>query len=183
MQINRWWNVKDQRHLFILILRMTATKICRISYNIFLFLWINLFCSIADVECRNFLKFWYCCAEKYFLFFVRFFTKLFPIAVVLLLYKNLIFFLRISSPHIVLCYRKHFYWILTNLSNLSQSKSSIVPFAKFRSDLKSVLTKHFPTMEPFTNILQSRSSYKFPDICKKISLLESHLMACNFIKK
>ena len=68
-------------------------------------------------------------------------------------------FLRISSPHVVLYYRKHFYWILTNLSNLSQRKSSIVPFAKFRSDLKSVLTKHFPTMDPFANILQSRSSY------------------------
>ena len=90
---------------------------------------------------------------------------------------------------LVLYHRKHFYSILTNLSNLSHSKSSIVPFAKFRSDLKNVLTKHFPTMEPFANVLQSRSSYKFPDIRKKISVLESpfnkvtRLMMCHFIKK
>ena len=44
-------------------------------------------------------------------------------------------------------------------------------------------------MQPFTNVLQNRSSYKFPDIRKKISMLESlfhkatGLMACNFIKK
>ena len=99
--------------------------------------------------------------------------KLFPIAVVLLLYKNLIFFLRIWSPHVVLYYRKHFYSILTNLSNLSHSKSSIVPFAKFRSDLKIVLTKHVPIMQPFSNVLQNRSSHKFPNIRKKKSVLES----------
>ena len=57
------------------------------------------------------------------------------------------------------------------------------------SDLKNVLTKHFPKMQPFANVLQNRSSYKFPDIRKKISVLESlfnkvtDLMACNFIKK
>ena len=28
-----------------------------------LFPWINTFCSITDVQCRNFLKFWYWCAE------------------------------------------------------------------------------------------------------------------------
>ena len=44
-------------------------------------------------------------------------------------------------------------------------------------------------MQPFANVLQNRSSYKFFDICKKISVLESlfnkvtGLMACNFIKK
>ena len=50
MQINRWRNFKDKGHLFTLNLRMT-TKICRISLlrTFFLFLWINLFCSIADV--------------------------------------------------------------------------------------------------------------------------------------
>ena len=82
-------------------------------------------------------------------------------------------FSRIWSLHTVLYYRKHFYSTLTNLSNLSHSKSSIVPFAKFRSDLRNVLTKHFPTMQQFANVLQNRSSYKFPDIHKKISVLES----------
>ena len=117
----------------------------------------------------------------------KFFTKLFPVAVVLLLYKNLNF-LRIWSAHVVLCYRKHFYSILTNLSNLSHNKSSIVPFPKFRSDLKNFLIKHFPTMQPFANVLQNRSSYKFHDIRKKVSLLEPFfnkvtlLMIFNFIK-
>ena len=66
--------------------------------------------------------------------------------------------------------------------------SPIFPFAKFRSDMKNVLTKHFPAMQPFANVLQNRSSYKFPDIRKMISVLESlfnkvtHLMPCNFIK-
>ena len=50
MQINRWRNFKDKGHLFTLNLPMT-TKIRRISLlrTFFLFLWINLFCSIADV--------------------------------------------------------------------------------------------------------------------------------------
>ena len=127
---------------------------------------------------------------------VRFFTKLFAIAVVLFLYKYLIFLKSISSPHIVRCYRKHFYSILTNLSNLSpasshsqltskftqlahqqvhqqvhttcsRSKSSIVPFAKFRSDLKNVLTKHFPTMQSFANVLQNRSFLNFLIFARK----------------
>ena len=72
--------------------------------------------------------------------------------------------------------RKHFYSILTNLSNLSHSKSSTVPFAKFKSDLKNILTKHFPTRQLFANVLQNRNSYKFPDIHKKISVLESLLI-------
>ena len=38
---------------------------------------------------------------------------------------------KLFSPHLVLYYRKHFCSILTNLSNLSHSKSSKVPFAKF----------------------------------------------------
>ena len=91
--------------------------------------------------------------------------------------KNILFnlFLRIWSPHVVLYYRKHFYSVLSNLSNLSHSKSLIVPFAKFKPDLENVLTKHFPTMQLFA-VLQNRSSYKFPHVCKKISLLESLLI-------
>ena len=52
MQINRWWNFKDKGHPFTLNLGMTATKICRISLlgTFFLFLWMNLFCSIADIS-------------------------------------------------------------------------------------------------------------------------------------
>ena len=51
MQINRWQNFKDKRHLFTLNLRITTTKIHRISLlrTFFLFPWINLFCSMADV--------------------------------------------------------------------------------------------------------------------------------------
>ena len=126
--------------------------------------------------------------KSIFCFFIWFFMKIFPIAVVLLLYKNLIFFLRIWSPHVVLYYRKHFYSILTNLSNFSHSKSSTVPLGKFRSDLKNVLTKHFPIMQPFANVLQNRSCYKFPDIRKKMPVLEplfskvTCLVTCNFIK-
>ena len=53
--------------------------------------------------CRNFLKFWYCCAEKYFLLFIRFYMRLSPIAMVSLLGKNLIL-----SILLVLSDRKHF---------------------------------------------------------------------------
>ena len=44
-------------------------------------------------------------------------------------------------------------------------------------------------MQPFANVLQNRSSYKFPDIRKKIPVLDflfnkvTGMMACNFIKK
>ena len=88
------------------------------------------------------------------------------------------FFLNLNLSHsiYILYYRKNFYSILTNLSNLSHSKSSIVPFVKFRSDVKKALIKHFPTMLPFANILQNRSSYEFPNICKIISVLESLLI-------
>ena len=88
------------------------------------------------------------------------------------------------SPHPVLHYRKHFY---SNLSNHPHSKSSKVLL--LGSDLKNVLTKHFPKMQPFVHVLQNRSSYQFPDIHKKISVLESlfnkftDLMACSLIRK
>ena len=51
IQINRWRNFKDQGHLFTSSLLMTTTKIRGISLlrTFFLFHWINLFCSIADV--------------------------------------------------------------------------------------------------------------------------------------
>ena len=104
-------------------------------------------------------------------------------------FQQLWFFTYISefntfSPHPVLHYRKHFY---SNLNNHPHSKSSKVLLLS--SDLKDVLTKHFPKMQPFVHVLQNRSSYQFPDIYKKISVLESlfnkvtDLIACSFIKK
>ena len=62
-------------------------------------------------------------------------------------------------------------------------------FPLLSSALKNVLTKCFTKVYPFTNVLQNRCSYKFPDIHKKISVLESlfnkvtGLMVCNFIEK
>ena len=89
MQINRWQNTLFTEHL-----RTTASETNRASFlRSFFFLWINLFCFIGDVYCRNFLKFWYWCAENNFMLFIQFRMKLFPIAVVSLLWKNLIFFL------------------------------------------------------------------------------------------
>ena len=50
MQINRWQNFKDKGHLFTLNLLMT-TKFVKYLFleHLFLFLSINLFCSIADL--------------------------------------------------------------------------------------------------------------------------------------
>ena len=65
--------------------------------------------------------------------------------------------------------------------------SSKVPLLS--SDLKNVFTKHFPKKQPFVNALQIRCYYKFPNIHKKISVLEyifnkvRRLMTCNFTKK
>ena len=140
-----------------------------------LFLWINffLFCSITDVYCRNFLKCWYWCAEKYFLFFIRFYMKLFPTAVVSL-------FIRIqsllSSPSTLL--KEIFLFNLTNFSNLSHGKSSKVPFDKF-----------WPEKCSHKTLSKIGVLIKFPEIHKKISVLESHfnkltgLMTWNLIKK
>ena len=80
------------------------------------------------------------------------------------------------SPHLVLYGRKHFCSTLTNLSNLSHSRWPFLfrqKFSLLSSDLKNALTKHFPKMQPFANILQNRCYYKFSDIHKKISVLES----------
>ena len=71
---------------------------------------------------------------------------------------------------------------------LQETFSNSCDFA-LSSDLKNILTKHFPTMQPFANVLQNRFSYEFFRIRKKISVLESlfnkvtGLIACNFIKK
>ena len=105
---------------------------------------------------------------------------------------HLISELNFFSPHLVLCNRKHFCSIFTNLNNLSHSRWLFLFHGKFpllSFDLKSFLTKLFPKMQPFANVLQNRCYWKFPDIHKKKSVLESlfnevtGLMASNFIKK
>ena len=118
--------------------------------------------------------------------FLSDFTWTFPKAVVSILYKKFNLF----SPHRVLYNRKHFCSILTNLSNLSHNRWPFLFYQKFpllSSDLKIVLTKHFPKFQLLANVLQNRLSNKFSDISKKMSVLESlfnkvtELMACNFI--
>ena len=78
------------------------------------------------------------------------------------------------------------------MSNLSPCRLPFLCHQKFplqSSDLKNVLKKHFPKIQLFTNVFQNRCYYKFLDINKKISVLESlfykvtGLMAYNFIKK
>ena len=105
-----------------------------------------------------------------------------------ILYKNF----NLSSPHLVLYDRKHFCSILTNLRNLLLKRWLFLFHQKFpllSSNLKNVLTKHFPKMQLSANTLQNRCHYKFLNIHKKRSVLESlfnkvtGLMACSFIKK
>ena len=115
--------------------------------------------------------------------FLSNFTRNFPIPVVLPLHKKLIFSLLT------------YYFIIANIFVQSWiiwatwHTASHQKFFLLSSGLKFVLTKHFPKMQPFANVLQSRCFYKFPDIHKKISVLESlfnkvtGLMACTFLKK
>ena len=102
----------------------------------------------------------------FFLSNVQLLLQLFPVPVVLFLSKNLIF------SHLLLYYRKGFSSILTNLSNLTHSLSHQKFFLP-SFDLKNVLLKHFPKMQQFANVLHNWCSCKFPDIHKKISVLES----------
>ena len=70
--------------------------------------------------------------------------------------------------------RKHFCSVLTNQSNLSRNRWTFLFHQKFpllSSDLENVLTKHFPKIQPFANVLQNWCYYKFPNICKKILFL------------
>ena len=111
--------------------------------------------------------------QKNILFFIRFYMKLFPIAVVSL-------FIRIqsllSSPSTLL--KEIFFFNLTNFSNLSHGKSSKVPFDKF-----------WPEKCSHKTLSKIGVLIKFPEIHKKISVLESHfnkltgLMTWNLIKK
>ena len=104
-----------------------------------------------------------------FLLFTLFYMKPFPIAVALVVCKNLIFFFSPST----LC-RKNVCSVLNNLSNLLLS-----------SDLKNVFTKILQKR----SCSQNRCSYKFPNIHKKISVLEflfnkvTGLMASNIKKE
>ena len=102
-----------------------------------------------------------------------------------LLCKNFIAF----HPQLVLHDTKHFWSILTHLSNLSFFLYQKFPLLSY--NLRNVFTKQFPKMQEhlFANVLQSRYSYKFPDIHKKIPVLKSlfntvrGLKAYNFNKK
>ena len=87
----------------------------------------------------------------------------------------LIYRFNLFSLQLVLCHRKHFCSILTNLSNLFHSKwlflfHQNIPLLS--SYLKNFLTKYFTKVQQFTNVLQNRCSYKFPHIYKKICELE-----------
>ena len=92
------------------------------------------------------------------------------------------------SPHLILYDRKHFCSILTNLSNLSHRRQPFLfKFALLSSDLKNVFRKNFQKMQSFEKVFQNKFYYKFPDIHKNISVLQSvfskatGMMACNFI--
>ena len=88
MQINRWQNFKDKGNLFKLILPMT-TKIHRISFlRTFFFISLDK-SALLHRRCCLMSKFPEIdtVVQKNILFFIRFFMKLFPIAMVLLLYK------------------------------------------------------------------------------------------------
>ena len=98
---------------------------------------------------------------------------------------HLIWELNLFLTYILLYDRTHFCSILTNLSNLSHSRWLFLFHQKFpllSSDLKMFL------QNTFQNCSQNRCYYKFLDIHKKISVLESFLnkvtglMASNFIK-
>ena len=56
--------------------------------SLFILQEMHVICHLKKFVPKTFLKFWYCCAEKYFQFFIWLFKKLFPIAEVLLLYKE-----------------------------------------------------------------------------------------------
>ena len=92
--------------------------------------------------------------------------------------------LKFAEILILFCRKIFFVFFLI----LQETFSNSCDFA-LSSDLKNILTKHFPTMQPFANVLQDRFSYEFFRIRKKISVLESlfnkvtGLIACNFIKK
>ena len=92
--------------------------------------------------------------------------------------------LKFAEILILFCRKIFFVFFLI----LQETFSNSCDFA-LSSDLKNILTKHFPTMQPFPNVLQNRFSYEFFRICKKISVLESlfnkvtGLITCNFIKK
>ena len=103
-QINRWQNVEDKGHIFyikppgdsywnfveyLLYFFVSLDKSVLLHHRCLM----SKFPEILILLCR-----------KIFFVYIQFYTKLFPIAVVLLLYKNLIFFFKnlISSPSTLL---------------------------------------------------------------------------------
>ena len=140
MQTTKWWNVKDKGHLFTLNFPMTATKIHRIYLLRTFFFIISLDKSVLlHRRClmSKFPEILILLCRKIFSVFYPIFHETFSNSCGFALIWEFNPFSRIWSPHTVLYYRKHFYSTLTNLSNLSHSKSSIVPFAKFWSEKRS----------------------------------------------
>ena len=94
---------------------------------------------------------------------------------------------KLFSPHLVFIIGNIFVqsWLIWATFHTASHQKWLL----LSSDLKNVLTKHFPKMQPFAYVFQRRCSYKFPDIHKKISVLKSlfnkviGLMVCYFIKK
>ena len=109
MQINRWQIFKDT--FFTEHFGTTASETHRVSFlrSFFFCLWINLFCFVADISCRNFLKLWQLICRKLFSAFYPDSHETFSI--VSLLCKNLIFFLLTLA----LYDRKHFCSTLTEI--------------------------------------------------------------------
>ena len=107
------------------------------SLNLFSLLWINLFCSIADIQCRNILKL---CAEKHFLFFF-----------------NATLFSSCDIPQFRLSLL-NWYFMIGNIFGQSwliwasfHTASDHQSFPLLGIDLKNVLTKHFQKVhkQPF----------------------------------
>ena len=114
----------------------------------------------------------YLCAQKYFLLFIRFYMKLFPIA----MQEFNPFY-----PHLVLYDRKHFCSILTNLSNLLFLFYQKFPLLSY--DVKNSLAKRFPKMRMllFANVLQKQW---LRDVLGNITeFTEKHLCQSLFINK
>ena len=91
-------------------------------------------------------------------------------------------------PHLVLCDRKHFCSVLTDLSNLLFLFHQ--KFLLLCSDVKNVLTKQFPKMQkqPFANVVQKQSQFPKGALQKRVlrdfaKFTGKHLCQSLFINK
>ena len=123
------------------------------SWNIFLFLWINLFCSIAKCFMLKFAETLILMRRKIFSAFYLVLHEPFSNSYGFPLMQEFNPF----CSHLVLCDRKHFCSFLTDLSSLSFLFHQKFPLVSY--DVKNVLTKQFPKMQkqPFANVLRKQS--------------------------